>query len=557
MGEVVAHDGARPPAPGVLLDELRDSEARYRALVLASSQMVWRTDPQGDVLDNTPAWQDATGQAQEQSNGWGWLDVVHPDDRPGVVEHWRGCLRDRVPYEREYRIRVDGAWRWVLARAVPVRGQDGEVREWIGTSIDVDDAHRAAQERDALLADLRSAVERTTVLQALTADLAGTQATAEVADVVCRHLREVLGAGAGSMHLSDPAGVLRMVASFGYPPHVSRRFAAVDRNSRLPVAVAFSTGTALFLGEGAAGQPGQDVGRVLPEPGSAGVAVLPLIAGARAIGTVTVEPPEGGSFDDGAYAVLVALTTQAAQALERARVVERLREVTADLQQGLAPAEVPAVAGLDVGAVYRAGGDAVELVGGDWYDVLPLDEGRVALVMGDVMGRGVHAATTMAAVSAAVRAYSLVEPDPETLLQRLDAFVERHAPEQFVTLFYGLLDTSSGRLEFMLAGHLPPFVLGEEAVSVHRGDAGQPLGLSGRRPLHTLRLAPGEGLVILTDGAVEQRGLSLDDGISRAAQAARGHASATATAAAVAGSSPAGAEHDDVTVLVVRRPLLF
>jgi serine phosphatase RsbU (regulator of sigma subunit) len=216
---------------------------------------------------------------------------------------------------------------------------------------------------------------------------------------------------------------------------------------------------------------------------------------------------------------------------------------------------VPDVPGLDVAAVYRPGGHAVELVGGDWYDVLPLPGGHVAVVVGDVMGRGVHAATTMASVSAAVRAYALLDPEPATLLACLDEFVATHAPQQFVTLFYGLLDTGSGRLRFVLAGHLPPLLVLDGDPLVHPGEAGPPLGLPGVRPVHECLLGCGHGIVVVTDGVVERRDRSIDDGFELARRAAAGHERSVDVAAAVAGvAGQAGADGaDDVTVVALRR----
>ena len=449
---MVTDDGERPAR---LLTELRESETRYRAPVLASSQMIWRTSPDGSVVENTEAWERATGQPLEQSSGWGWVDVVHPDDRDAAVAHWRRCLREGTPFEREYRILVDGVWRWLLARAVPVRGDKGAIREWIGTSIDVDEAHRSA--------------ERAELLLRLTADLAATRSAREVADVVRGHLRDSLAARTGGLYVPDRDGRLRLAAHFGHGAEVIESFAVVDPASSLPVARAFATGEPVFLRDPEARAGDAQVAGLLERTGNTAIAAMPLVSGNRPIGVVSAGFGDAVDFTTTVHHLLVALARQAGQALERAQVVGRLRGVASDLQQGLAPGDVPDVPGYELAAVYRAGGDAVELVGGDWYDVLTLPGGRVALVVGDVMGRGVHAATTMSAVSGAIRAYALLDPEPAVVLARLDAFVATHAPSQFVTLFYGLLDTATGAVRYLLAGHLPPLVL--EAAGPRAEDA--------------------------------------------------------------------------------------
>ena len=138
------------------LRELRRSEARYRALAEAASQAVWAWDPetgQGDFSGTQLWWATLTGQSPEEqsSHGFtGWLEPVHPDDRERARAAWLGAMETGREYAIEYRVRRhDGDWASVLARAVAVRGPDGEVREWVGTLADVTEQRRAA---DALRA---------------------------------------------------------------------------------------------------------------------------------------------------------------------------------------------------------------------------------------------------------------------------------------------------------------------------------------------------------------------------------------------------------------------
>ena len=137
---------AREQAAG---QQLEVSEARYRSLVLATSQMVWVTNATGEVVEDSPSWRSFTGQTYEAWSGAGWLDAVHPDDQAPTRAAWARALADCLPYDVEYRLRRhDGAYRTMLARAAPVRGQDGVVREWVGVNTDVterkeDEAHRA------------------------------------------------------------------------------------------------------------------------------------------------------------------------------------------------------------------------------------------------------------------------------------------------------------------------------------------------------------------------------------------------------------------------------
>jgi PAS domain S-box-containing protein len=126
-------------------EALRQSEERYRALVMATSQIVWTTNSNGLVID-TPSWRAFTGQSQDQAKGWGWADALHPDDREGISDLWSEAVRTRTIFEAEYRIRRrDGEFLDVSARGVPVLRADGSVREWVGICTDSTARKRAEE----------------------------------------------------------------------------------------------------------------------------------------------------------------------------------------------------------------------------------------------------------------------------------------------------------------------------------------------------------------------------------------------------------------------------
>jgi two-component system CheB/CheR fusion protein len=116
----------------------RDSEEKFRALVAASAQIVWTTDAEGNVVEDSPSWRAFTGQSFKRFRRSGGAGAVHPDDREAAMKKWRDSLASQTPFEAEFRIRhVSGQWRWTHARAVPLRDDSGKLRGWVGMNADV------------------------------------------------------------------------------------------------------------------------------------------------------------------------------------------------------------------------------------------------------------------------------------------------------------------------------------------------------------------------------------------------------------------------------------
>lgn len=135
---------------------LRLSQQRFLTLVQATEAVVWHTNPQGAFAEPQPSWEAFTRQSFEEYAGWGWAGAIHPDDRDATTAEWAAALRDIRTFETEHRLRgSDGEYRTMLVRAVPVRGADGEVAEWVGLHTDISDRKRAEDE----LAAARDAAE--------------------------------------------------------------------------------------------------------------------------------------------------------------------------------------------------------------------------------------------------------------------------------------------------------------------------------------------------------------------------------------------------------------
>jgi serine phosphatase RsbU (regulator of sigma subunit) len=199
----------------------------------------------------------------------------------------------------------------------------------------------------------------------------------------------------------------------------------------------------------------------------------------------------------------------------RERYIEQ-RSIAQTLQQALLPAQMPRLPGLSVNARYvpaQTGGD----VGGDWYDVVAVDDRHVLLVIGDVSGHGVEAATTMALVRHATLAYVAEDHRPGTVLSKLSDFVSGNDDDYFATVLCALIDVDEHRLTVASAGHLAPLLLSNGSGEYVGLQAEPPIGFPHSAPFReaTMTVPPRATLVAFTDGLVERRGEVLDEGLAR------------------------------------------
>ncbi|MDX3540654.1 serine/threonine-protein phosphatase [Streptomyces sp. MB09-01] len=250
--------------------------------------------------------------------------------------------------------------------------------------------------------------------------------------------------------------------------------------------------------------------------------------------------------------------TDHAEAVERLRASERRqREAAVTLQRSLLPQELEQPDDLRIAATYQPGGTEAA-VGGDWYDVITLGAGRTALVIGDVMGRGVRAAAVMGQLRTAVRAYARLDLPPHEVLQLLDGLAAEIDASQIATCVYAVHDPNEGLLAYASAGHLPILVRDEDGTVRRAADpTGPPLGTGGW--LHTsgtIALGPGSTAVLYTDGLVERRGEDIDEGVAALERALSG---AQGTPAVICDrlmrALGVDADHDDdVAVMVLQQP---
>jgi anti-sigma regulatory factor (Ser/Thr protein kinase) len=242
------------------------------------------------------------------------------------------------------------------------------------------------------------------------------------------------------------------------------------------------------------------------------------------------------------------------QDVTEGRKAEREHRIAETLQQSLLPDRLPEIPGLLLAARYVPASADME-VGGDWYDVVQLPSGKVGLAIGDVAGHGLRAASTMGQLRMGLRAYALEEPSPAKVVSRLDRLVSQLLGSEIVTLVYLVLDLESGMVRLANAGHPPPLVVGGEGKTSYLEEGfGSPLGCDADPPVETsFRLVPGSTLLLFTDGLVEKRGVSIQEGLERLETLAADCEQPVETfCERLLGSMVKGVISDDVALLAIR-----
>jgi len=312
-------------------EALRRSEDRFRSLVLATAQIVWSTDAQGQMSAPQPEWESFTGSAFDEYRGWGWLECLHPGDRDRVAAEWRAAVESRTLSELEYRLhRRDGEWRSMWARSVPVLEPGGRVREWVGAANDVTE-RRKEERATAFLAQagkvLASSLDYETTLRAV-----AKLAVPELADWCAVDL---LGDDGGLRRVAvehqDPAR-LQLVRELEerYPsePNPERGLHYVIRTGKPDMMADIPE--ALLDAAAQSAEHGELIRRL----GLKSYIAVPLVARGRTLGAITLVHAESGRrYDARDLSLAEELARRAAVAIDNARLFHETEESRAQLEQ--------------------------------------------------------------------------------------------------------------------------------------------------------------------------------------------------------------------------------
>jgi hypothetical protein len=467
-----------------------------------------------DIAADEVRWSANLSELRGEERGWHpttfetWVQSVHPDDRDRMRDTALEASRTGEGFASDFRtLRPDGEVRWAETRTHVVCDDDGRPHALVGIVNDVTDRHRRSR---------------------------GTAFLAQAGLELVR-----------SLQAEAP---LRRIAELAVPELADRCAIVLDDDdgARTPI------GDAELAGEAA-------IGEVL-ESGRSRISsramVVPILARGRTLGAMTFVL-EGTAREYGPFEVELAeeLGRRAGLAVDNARLHEQVRSAAELLQRSLLPERLGAP-GLECAAAYRPGEDGTQ-VGGDWYDVFELPGGRCAIVVGDVVGRGLEAAATMGQLRSWLRTHAIRRDDPAEVLADLDTDVELLGGVSFATCAVAFLDPATGRVQLASAGHLPGLIVEGHEAHFCEGATGPPLGVErATRATGELVLPSGATLVLYTDGLVERRDASLDARLEalRSAAAASGAAHPGTLVDALLDAMLERAAHpDDAVALAVTR----
>lgn len=303
-----------------------------------------------------------------------------------------------------------------------------------------------------------------------------------------------------------------------------------------------------------AGAAVDEDGLTADENGDTHLFAVPLRARNRALGVLTIGV-SAESISALTTVLVQRVATRAALAFDNALLYEQERDVSHSLQMGLLGGALEGAPETTVATAYRPGTAMLE-VGGDWYDQFTLPDGRLALVVGDVVGHGLEAAVAMGQLRGAVRALGPVG-SPREVLERLDQLVDTLPEAAMATLAYAVLGTGDGSITYACAGHPPPLVVpAEGAPRLLWEGRSAPLGSSfgGTREEAVDRLEPGDTIVLYTDGLIERRTDGVSAGLDRLVRCVQGSAEPSELVEAILEACLADeAQEDDVCILALRR----
>ena len=470
------------------------------------------------------------------------LSLTVPEDLPSlmsVVEADHMSIGDR---ELEFRVlQPAGPPKWLRLRGRLLPGGEGRPARLVGTVADA--------------STLRPEVTDVARVQRLAAALATAVTVRDVGKAVVAALRRPLRADRIALAELESERLVVTVLDPPEPEAWPELWRSEWRTEwpDAPVRAMPTLAAALREGRARIWPAGSPLERALAEVGPGGLAVLPLPAGNRMAGACLIGWDTPHDFGADERALLTACAGLAGQALMRARAFDAEHELVGMLQRQLLPRSLPRLPGAVAVARYLPSTAGLEL-GGDWYDVIPLPDNHVALVIGDVQGHSAGAATLMGQMRTALRAYAVEGHSPDVVVAHANRLLMDMESDLFATCCYVDVDLEEGAGWCVRAGHLPPVLrYPDGSTEIAEAEGGPPLGVVTRAdfPMSPLRLPPGTVIALATDGLVETPDSDIDEGMEHLAErlAEAAPTDMGLVADALLGNAP---RSDDVALLLLR-----
>ena len=454
-------------------------------------------DAEGRIVRSNPAFANLVGRDLDELTGMAVVDLCEYDDRPAltatldeVIRRPRTGAASERPGGDLRLVSSTGAEVWVAMFARAIEATEVAEPLVLGQWVDLTVRRRAEQDRAELLLEqaarvqAESVAERLSKLQSLTSAFEAL-ALDDLLPQLAARLAQLFEVDVAEVHIS---GELEQ-------PVVVRAVGAQLR-------------------------AGADEGPVVEDDRWRQV---PLVIEGASVGSLRLALPPGRSFSTTERSLLQDAADRAALAIRRAQLHEEEHRIAVELQRGLIPKSLPEVGGVELSASYEVAGIGVQ-VGGDWYDAFEIPDGRLGIVVGDVTGRGIRAASAMGQLRTLTRAFALAEEGhraPGEALTLLNRHQLALGDEHLFTIVYAVIDPEDGTIAWANGGHPPPLLRTSDGTCTYLDGGNGLMGVE-ERPYETFeqRLARDSTVVLYTDGLIERRGESLDAGLDRLVNAA-------------------------------------
>jgi len=513
---------------------LKRSEALLRGAFEAAPIGKTVLDGDGRIVRSNPAFARLVGREPADLNGVAVVELCEFDDRPSLSAALDELSRSgpgRTGAEQpsvDLRLRTSaGSEVWVGMVASAIEASEFAEPLLLAQWVDLTVRRRAEQDRAELLLEqaarvqAESVAERLSKLQDLTSALEPLGLD-EILPQLAARLAELFGVEAAEVQISGEHDEPRVVRVAG------------GQASSIP-----------------AHELGADASRWRQAP---------LVIERTTVGYLRLAQPTGRSFSPTERSLLQDAADRAALAIRRAQLHEEEHRIAVELQRGLVPKSLPEVSGIDLAASYDVAGISAQ-VGGDWYDAFAMPGGRLGIVVGDVTGRGIRAASAMGQLRTLTRAFALAQGGERTPGQAL-TLLNRHqlegGDEHLFTIVYAILDPERGTIAWANGGHPPPLLRGADGICHYLEGGNGLMGVENSAyDTYEERTGAHDMVVFYTDGLIERRSESLDIGLERLAGAtSAGPADARAMCDHILEQllEPPGQRYDDVTAVVARLP---